>query len=256
MVLHNQLEKSKEETGSNICVGLDLAVHGSRRLNTLKKNEDKLDVISNLIDDLSQYCCSFKINRQYILDLSLSDIQQLNNRARERGRPVIIDHKISDIGSTNDQALYNFKLEGFDAFTASPFPGNVREICEQGHNHGLAVIVLVLMSNPEAEYMKKCQIDGIPMYRHFARLTNDHADGAVVGSTGHVKIEDLVAISEEIHDKVILSPGIGAQGGKMVDLIQIFGNDVIFNVSRGIVYARDPVQELKRLNNIARKLLG
>ncbi|UCE12278.1 MAG: orotidine 5'-phosphate decarboxylase, partial [Candidatus Heimdallarchaeota archaeon] len=122
------LSNAKRETGSRICVGLDLAAYGSRNQNTLKKDESKVEVSLDLVETLSPFCCAFKINRQYILDLSLSDIQKITTRAHECKRPVIIDHKISDIGSSNDQALLHFNQEGFDAFTASPFPGNIEEI--------------------------------------------------------------------------------------------------------------------------------
>ena len=43
------LTDSKEDSRSNICVGLDLAVYGSRKENTLQRGEDKTKIILNLI---------------------------------------------------------------------------------------------------------------------------------------------------------------------------------------------------------------
>lgn len=253
------LNHAKKETGSIICVGLDLAAFGSRRENTLKKDEKKVLVILDLINTLSPFCCAFKVNRQYILDLSLSDIQRITMRAHEYKRPVIVDHKISDIGSSNDQALLHFKQEGFDAFTASPFPGNIKEICVKGHSHELASFILVLMSNPEAEWMKESLINDIPLYQHFSRLANEYADGIVVGTTGHIKEEDLKSIIEEISGKIILSPGIGTQGGEMKKIMEVFRNDVIFNVGRAIIYNKNPLNVLKQYNDniqLIQKTLG
>ncbi|MFX0015615.1 MAG: orotidine 5'-phosphate decarboxylase / HUMPS family protein [Promethearchaeota archaeon] len=239
---------SKEDSRSSICVGLDLASYGSRTENTLQKVEEKSELILKLIEELHPHCCSFKVNRQYILDLSLPQIQMITSKVHESGRPIIIDHKISDIGASNEQMLYHCKQEGFDAFTASPFPGNVEEIGNLSHLYGLSPIILVLMSNPEAEWMKRSFVDGIPIYQHFARLANKFADGIVVGATGHIGENELRIIADEISEKVVLSPGLGAQRGKIDKLLKIFKNDVIFNIGRAIIYNQNPVAILKEYN--------
>ena len=64
---------------------------------------------------------------------------------------AILDHKLNDIGSTNNSAMYWIKEMGFDAFTFSPFAGNTKETVETAHMKDLGVIVLTLMSNPKAK---------------------------------------------------------------------------------------------------------
>ena len=250
------LEKSKEETYSKICVGLDLAIYGSRDKYAMDENQDKKSTLFSLITDLSDHCCAFKINRQYILDLTFNDIKQVTAKAHEFKRPIIIDHKLSDIGSTNQQALFHMKQEGFDALTASPFPGNVQEVCSDGHNYDLAVIILALMSNPDAIWMKNSSFETVPIFQHHCRLANKYADGIVVGATGHVTEKDLAIIREEMSDKVILSPGIGAQGGNIHHVLSYFEKDVIFNVGRGVIYQKSPKNALKEYNQQIQKLLG
>lgn len=252
----NLLEKSKEESCSKICVGLDLAVYGSRKNNVLDKGQDKLNILLSLITDLSEHCCAFKVNRQYILDLTPDEIQQVTFKAHEFNKPIIIDHKLSDIGSTNQQALFQMKREGFDALTVSPFPGNVEEVCADAHKHNLAAIILALMSNPDAIWMKKGLIDNKPIFQYLSQLSNKFADGIVVGSTGHVTENDLKIIKNEITDKVILSPGIGAQGGKLELVLNYFKEDVIFNVSRGVTYAKSPLETLKGYNKQIQEIIG
>ena len=242
------LSASKEESRSNVCIGLDLAEYGSRKEKTLQKDEKKTEVILNFIDNLNPFCCSFKVNRQYILNLTLVQIQKITARAHEYNRPIIIDHKISDIGATNEQMLYHCKQEGFDAFTASPFPGNVEEIGALSQRFGLSSLILVLMSNPEAVWMKKTKLNDIPLYQYFARLTNKYAQGAVVGATGHVDMKELKTIAEEISGKVVLSPGVGAQGGEIDKLLIAFKDDVIFNIGRAIIYHKNPVDQIKKFN--------
>ncbi|MHA1236871.1 MAG: orotidine 5'-phosphate decarboxylase [Candidatus Hodarchaeales archaeon] len=250
------LRKSKEESKSQVCVGLDLAVFGTREQYTLDKEQEKKGVLINLIENLHSQCCAFKINRQYILDLTLPEIRQITQISHDHGKPIIIDHKLSDIGSTNQQAVQHFVKEGFDAFTACPFPGNVQELCETAHNSDLAVILLVLMSNPEAIWMKEADIWDVPVFQYNAGLANEFADGVVIGATGHVTNEDLHTIRSEISGKVVLAPGVGAQGGDVKSLLEIFHDDVIFNVGRGIIYQRNPLRALQSYNELVKKHIG
>ena len=249
MSFNSLLDSSKKVSNSKICVGLDLATYGSRGSNTLLRGQNKLKIITNLIDTLATECCAFKINRQYILDLSTKEIELITEKAHEFKRPIIIDHKLSDIGSTNEQALYHFSQEGFDGFTASPYPGNIQEIAEMGHSAKLASFILVLMSNPEAIWVKNAYLDGLPIFQYKARLADKFADGIVIGTTGHITEKDLQLIKNETHNKVILAPGIGAQGGNMEKLLDIFEEDVIFNVGRSIIYDKDPLAKLRKFNN-------
>jgi len=243
------LRSSKEESNSKICVGLDLATYGSRESNTLIKDQNKLEIIINLINILATECCAFKINRQYILDLSTKEIQLITEKAHEFRKPIIIDHKLSDIGSTNEQAIYHFSREGFDGFTASPYPGNIQEIAQMGHSAKLASFILVLMSNPEAIWVKNAYLDGLPIFQHKARLADKFADGVVIGTTGHITEKDLQLLKYELHNKAILAPGIGAQGGNMETLLELFERDVIFNVGRSIIYDKDPLAKLRKFNS-------
>jgi len=59
-----------------------------------------------------------------------------------------LDHKLGDIGSTNESALFWISDMGFDAFTFSPFAGNIETTVDTAHKRDLGVIVLTLMSNP------------------------------------------------------------------------------------------------------------
>ena len=250
------LEQAKRDSGSKICVGLDLASHGSRNDYTIGEKQDKTPLLLSLISELSPFCCAFKINRQYILDLTLEEIKQVTTLSHEFQRPIIVDHKLSDIGSTNQQAVFHFSKEGFDAFTASPFPGNVKEVCETGQSFNLAVILLVLMSNPDALWMKNDFKEEIPFYQHYSRLANKFADGIVVGATGHVTEHELEIIRTEVREKVVLSPGIGPQGGNLQYILSFFEKEVIFNVGRGIIYQKDPVNALSNYNKQIHTILG
>jgi orotidine-5'-phosphate decarboxylase len=242
------LKNAKKNSNSDICVGLDVAAYGTRNRFTISKEKRKIKVIISLIEQLSPYCCCFKANRQYLLDLPRVEIQEMTNKAHELIRPIIIDHKLSDIGSTNEQAIISISQEGFDCFIFSPFPGNIKETTEFGHKLNLSSIMLVLMSNPEAIWMKNALINKIPFYKYYAKLANENADGAVVGATNHVGNQELESIARLIPNKTILVPGIGAQGGEIEKIIRYFGNNALINIGRSIIYQKDPIDALKNYN--------
>jgi orotidine-5'-phosphate decarboxylase len=250
----NLVKSAKEESKSEICVGLDLAAFGTRLDFTINKEDRKLDILLTLIGSLSPYCCCFKVNRQYILDLSRSEIKQVTQKAHESSRPIIVDHKLSDIGATNEQAINAISQEGFDSFIFSPFPGNIQQTCDFGHKYGLASIMLVVMSNPEAIWMKTASINNRPFFQYYAQLANKYADGAVVGATNHVGENELKIIMEELVDKIILVPGIGVQGGDVEKVIKIFKNNVLINIGRSIIYQKNPVEALKTQNKAINKI--
>ncbi|MBA7472627.1 Orotidine 5'-phosphate decarboxylase [subsurface metagenome] len=107
----------------------------------------------DIIEQVSDYCCSIKPNTQYYLGHT-DILEKIAKKSHDHGMLAILDHKLSDIGSTNSSALYWIKEMGFDAFTFSPFAGNTQKTVEKAHENNLGVIVLTLMSNPEPKIEK------------------------------------------------------------------------------------------------------
>ncbi|MFX0063324.1 MAG: orotidine 5'-phosphate decarboxylase [Candidatus Hermodarchaeota archaeon] len=239
-----------EEKKSILCVGLDVAVLGQRPSRTIPPETDRLDFMLDLLEKVSPYCMAVKPNRQYVLGLTTAELSTFNKKVHELGLISIIDHKLSDIGSTNDSALFWINKEGFDALTFSPFAGNTRGAAEKAHEYGLGLIVLTLMSNPEAKWMITESINGKLAYRFYAEEVQNWADVAVVGATGHVKLEHIKEIKQIIGNKLILAPGVGAQGGDAEKLIQICGSELLINVGRAIIYDPDPAKKAKEFNDL------
>jgi orotidine-5'-phosphate decarboxylase len=77
-----------------------------------------------------------------------------------------------------------------------------------------------------------------------------------VGST-HTAPGEVQRIRELIgDDKVILIPGLGAQGGDMSRTARAFGKNVLVNVGRGVLYAGNQRAEAKKYNETLGALLG
>lgn len=171
---------------------------------------------------------------------------------------AIDDSKLADIGNTNDSGLYHAEQEGYDAVTYAPFPGNIKEATQQAHARGLGLIALVLMSNPEYEVMKTATVNGMHLYEHIATEVAKHdVDAMVIGApsvTNHVKDSEVRRVRELAGERLVLMPGIGAQGGDAKYIMEVFGGKVIPNVGRAVMYAANPAQEARQYRDMLNTL--
>jgi len=231
---------AREEKNSILCIGLDPAQPGLRKENTMP-DDDIMGFCLNIIDKTSPYACAFKANSQYILfDLNMEQLQELNQKIHKAGSLSILDHKLSDIGSSNLAAIHSANKAGFDAITFSPFAGNIKEAVNQCHSNGLGIFVLTLMSNPEARIQKEFSRSGENLYEWIATEAKE-ADGLVVGLTENATENEIQRIREIAgKDRILLCPGVGAQGGSADKLTE--GNSLV-NVGRDIIYSKDPAKK-------------
>jgi orotidine-5'-phosphate decarboxylase len=252
--------KATKQKGSFININLDPALPKQRNENVVPDRyvskedaETLLNFSLDIIEQVSDYCCSIKPNTQYYLGHT-DILEKLAKKTHKEGMLAILDHKLSDIGSTNGSALYWIKEMGFDAFTFSPFAGNIRTTVEKAHENNLGVIVLTLMSNPEAEKMMiDTTVNGQPYYLHAAKTVKEAgADGCVVGLTGFVEDKHIKNIQEAVGDRVVfLLQGIGPQGGQ-ANKIRYARNPLV-SLGRAVIYADDPRKAVKGYHEILKK---
>lgn len=234
--MRNRFVSAMKEKKSQLCVGLDPRPE-MVQLNSL------YEFCVDIVEKTSDYCFCYKPNTQYIMPLGFSEIKNLNKYIHEKGCISISDHKLSDIGSTNKAALHWLSEMGFDAVTYSPFPGNIKETIQNGKTCNLGVITLTLMSNPEADFFMKGVVQGRLGYEFIAeQIVKYDGLGAVVGAT--CDGEDIRKIHSVLKDQLILSPGVGAQGGGL-DIVRIFKERTIINVSRDIITRENPGERAK-----------
>ena len=245
-----------KKKNSVLCVGVDPAIPEQRKTNVLS-NSNRIQFMKEIIEQVADYANVIKINRQYIIGLTIEDIQEINELIHQNRMLSIIDHKLSDIGSTNESALFWFKKEGFDAFTFSPFAGNVLETTQTAHKQNLGLFVLTLMSNPQAIIQKNAQIDEKPYYIRIAEMCNEaNSDGCVIGVTGNVQKDDLEHLSKVLSpEKLILAPGIGPQGGDAKLVADFFKTNILVNVGRAIIYSERPAIEAMKYRDLLNSLL-
>jgi orotidine-5'-phosphate decarboxylase len=261
-MFYDKYLKATKEKNSVININLDPALPEQRNQNVIptkysSRSRTKMlrDFSLDIIEQVSDYCCSIKPNTQYYLG-NTHILRNIVKKIHEKGMLAILDHKLSDIGSTNASAMYWIKKMGFDAFTFSPFAGNIKDTVETAHTLDLGVIVLTLMSNPEAkQLMLDTEIDGKPYYLHTANLVKETgADGCVVGLTGFVQDSYIKSIQEAAGDKaVFLMQGLGPQGGEATKVK--FARNPLVSLGRAVIYADDPKKAVREYHESLKKIL-
>lgn len=262
-----KFEQCLIEKDSILCVGLDPALPAQREKNTiplkyLEKTEEsqaRLDFCLDIIDKTSDFCIAAKPNEQYVRGFNSQQHKKLTNALHKRGLLSIYDCKLGDIRSTAESAIYHFRKWGYDAITFNPFPGNMEEVVRISHKseHNIGIIVLTLMSNPEAEkLMRYASVKSKPVYLALSEdVKKYNADGCVVGATGHVTQNDIRLIRNTIgNEKVILIPGIGTQKGDPKKVIQAGGRNIMINVGRDIIFSNDVKTKAQEYSKIFNKL--
>jgi len=165
---------------------------------------------------------------------------------------LIADAKRGDIGNTSKHyAKTFFEYFDFDAVTLSPYMGKdvVKPFLEYAEKW---VILLGLTSNASAGDVQFFEDNhGKKFFEHILSLGQKWGTPEntmfVVGAT---KAEYFKKIRTLAPDNFFLVPGIGAQGGDLEAVIHNGKNNdggLLINSSRGIIFAENPKQAAKNL---------
>jgi len=253
------LKESIQKDNSQLCVGLDIDIDkipskSNQNLNNLKKFTKK--IIESTIDHVVAY----KLNLAFFEAFGSKGYQWLEETIKFiDGKKLLIgDGKRGDIGNTTKKYADSlFNHFGFDSITVSPYMGQDSIIpFIKYKNKG--IFVLCLTSNPSARDIQLKEASGLTVFRRVISMVRDINDnnnlGLVVGAT---KPELIADIRLEAGNLPFLIPGIGVQGGNLEDSL-IAGNNenglAIINVSRAIIYSKDPSISARdyneKINNI------
>lgn len=207
-----------------------------------------------LLDAVAEYACCVKPNIAFYEAGGIEALDALRQTiayAHSLGLPVLLDAKRGDIGSTAEayaRACYEW-LDA-DAVTLSPYLGEdaVRPFLQDPRR---AVFVLCHTSNPSAHTVQTLPVYGRPLYEHVARLATAWSErvGLVVGATYPEAVARVRALAP---DAWLLLPGVGAQGGDAVAVMQAARHRAIVPVSRAIATAENPAQAAQTLRDTLR----
>jgi orotidine-5'-phosphate decarboxylase len=244
-----ELSRVKE---SFLCVGVDPATDDMRERFTVPQKlidekgelEGLKEFCLNVIEAVTPYSPVIKPNAQFLVySLGYEGLREIANKIHEGNSLALLDIKLSDIGSTMDAGLYWIDRLGYDAVTFSPFPGyenGVDSVYRWSEEKQKGIFALCRMSNPGTHDYQSREMDGIEFYKRLARDAFDHgSNGYVVGCTASEELRDIRTIIGE--ETLILSPGLGAQGGDPEIALKYGtngnGEGLIVSSSRGINFA-------------------
>ena len=183
---------------------------------------------------------------------------------REAGTLVLLDAKRGDIGSTMtayaEAYLGKDAVAPADAVTLSPYLGfeSLRPALDLAAETGRGVFVLGLTSNPEGRTVQHARLRDVSVAEAMVRgAAGENAAARARGELGSVGLVVGATVGSAVQeleldlagaDAPLLAPGVGAQGGTVEDLRQVFG-DALPNVlpasSRDVLSAGPEVPALR-----------
>jgi orotidine-5'-phosphate decarboxylase len=188
----------------------------------------------SLAEKLCGYFDAIKIGYPLILSAGLGIVTKIATTL-----PVIADLKVADIPNTNRLICQAVLGAGARGIIAQAFPGkdSLQACAKSAAEHGADLYVVTEMSHPGA------QLFMAPLAEKMARLAVEvGAAGVVAPATRPDRIKLIRSI---IGERVIISPGVGTQGGSAGAALQA-GADYLI-VGRSVYEAEDPVASAKKL---------
>jgi uridine monophosphate synthetase len=242
-----RLESLAREKNSLLCVGLDPRIDWQEGESPYQK---LVDWTERIIESTTDYAICYKPNIAFYEAYGPEGLRALEKimEAVPEEIPVLIDAKRSDIGSTAQ--AYADSLFGYydaDCVTLSPYMGidAVKPFLKWKEK---GMFLLARTTNPGASAFQDLMVT-LPggeqgeMYIKTAIECTSWSDqvGLVVAGND---LNALRKIRYYCPETWFLTPGIGSQGGSMVDAVAAGqrkdGHGILPNVSRSIAGADDP----------------
>jgi orotidine-5'-phosphate decarboxylase len=232
---NDRLLAAVKKQRSHLCVGLD---PDTERFPTKGNNRQRLLACQTVVEAAGQYAAAFKPNAAFIEDIP-SGMRKVSDFIADKhaGALRICDAKRGDIGNTSKlYASTIWDVWNYDAVTVNPLMGydSVEPFLIRPER---GVFLLCLTSNPGAD-------DFLLKYDLFKRIAEKAVEwnrngnvSLVVGATQASHAGEIRKIAPELP---FLIPGIGAQGGSLVEILDAIDAKrnprFLVNASRAIMF--------------------
>jgi orotidine-5'-phosphate decarboxylase len=239
----NQIKLKK----SFLCVGLDSDI--AKIPEFFKKYDNPVfEFNKQIIDATQKYAIAYKPNLAFYEALGIKGWEALEKTTQyiKNNFPeifLIADAKRGDIGNTSQlYAKAFFETLPFDAITVAPYMGSDSVSPFLSYKNKW-VIILALTSNQGASDFQfiEDKSSGLKIYQTILKTAFNwgHKENImfVIGAT---KADMLKEVRQIVPDHFLLVPGIGAQGGKLEEVVNFGINSkcgLIVNASRSIIFA-------------------
>ncbi len=230
----------------HICVGLDTDINKIPK-HLLTSENPILKFNEIIIENTFGLAAAYKINFAFYEKDGAKGFENIIETIKliPEDTLIIADAKRGDIGNTAKmyaESVFNYFR--CDSVTVNPYMGidSVRPFLEFKDK---ITFVLGLTSNPSAEDFELKKLNsGKYLYQEIIQKINEWNTesncGVVFGAT---KFNNLSENLNLLKDLFTLLPGVGTQGGKLEDIVKLFGennyNNYLINISRALIYADD-----------------
>ena len=244
-----------KEVDSFLCVGLDPHTQDLEKLGDVSA-EGAYKFAINLIDQTKHIAVCYKPNAAFFEALGAEGVNALARVIAyvPDAIPVLLDNKRGDIGSTAvayaESAYSHYKA---DAVTVNPYMGT-DSVAPFTSDPTKGAFVLCKTSNPSSSELQELYLStGEAVFERTAKLASDlwngnNNVGLVVGATD---VDALERSRRAAPGLWILAPGIGSQGGDLVQAtakgLRKDGYGLLVPVSRGIARAENPKEAAEKL---------
>lgn len=227
---------------SFLCVGLDTDLQKIPK-HLLKSDDPLFEFNRKIIDATHDLCVAYKPNVAFYEALGARGWESLNKTQAYFPEEIfsIADAKRGDIGNTSEMyARAFFKQMNFDAVTVAPYMGK-DSVTPFLKFKDQWVILLAHTSNEGSQDFQLMESSGRKLYEDVILKSQQWAGPDqlmfVVGATHPDKFGSIRKIAPE---NFFLVPGIGAQGGDLVEVSKYGMNKqcgLLVNSSRSIIYS-------------------
>jgi len=243
--LYEQIQYKK----SFLCIGLDVDL--DKIPPHLQQTKDPIFEFNKaIIDATHDLCVAYKPNTAFYEAYGIKGWRALEKTIQyiNENYPAlftIADAKRGDIGNTSSMyAKAFFDDLNFDSVTVAPYMGkdSVEPFLQYKDKF---TILLALTSNESSSEFQQLNLQETEteLYKQVLKTSKTWKNASqlmyVVGATQAEYLEDIRKI---VPDSFLLVPGVGAQGGSLLDVCKYGLNKkvgLLINSSRGILYASD-----------------
>ena len=206
-----------------ISVGLDL------------NHLEDLEKYYNLIDETKEMVFFYKINPAFFLN-DREKIRKVSDYIKFCNCNWIYDGKLGDVPHTNKKySEYLYEYLNADGATLNPYLGEdaLKPFFEYKNKLNF---ILCRTTNQNSEIVQD------KIYGVVYNIANNLKSGLIIPSNKKGYLEDALFYCP---DSLILSPGIGSQGGT----INNSSKNIVYSVSRSIINSKKPKEEMRKYVN-------
>jgi len=228
---------------SLLCVGLDTMMESLPE--HLRSQPDAMYIFNKaIIEATKDFAVAYKVNTAFYEAEGVKGWVALEKTLAALPDNVlkIADAKRGDIGTSSTQyARAFFEALPFDAITVAPYMGSDSFMPFLNYPNKWTFLLAVTSNSGASDFQFVESAEGQPLYRKvMATAQRWDAKGYLGFVVGATRPELLRQVRAAAPDKVLLVPGVGAQGGSLHQVMEngvAPGAPVLINSSRSIIYA-------------------